>query len=271
VPSPDAELLEEMKTGGYPPRMFQSWYPADKDIKPVGAIHYVLGATKWLSSDISLDIEGYYKDVRNIVELKSIDSIVPGKPEFRTGTGNVLGLELLLKRKTSWISYTYSIAKKNIGGVSLYAFHDCRHKFNIAWKFTFRKNWNGGIRWTYRSGIPYSYNGVVGAYQYMWTAGRYDGAFTGTPWDPVPIWRTVNGSGTFRGPPYHRLDIIINNRFKMFKRIDTSLFIQVLNLYNHRNTAEYEYWTHWYSRKLEKQTSYAMLPIVPSIGLRVRF
>lgn len=267
VPSPDAELLEEMRTGGYPARMYQSWYPADKSVKPVGATHYVLGATKWLASDISLDIESYYKDIKNIVELKSMDSIMRGGSELRVGTGNVIGLELLLKRKTSWISYTYSIAKKTIGGTTLYAFHDCRHKFNIAWNFEFRKNWSGGIRWTYRSGIPFAYSGPVGAYQYMWAAGgRY-----GTPWEPTPMWYTINGTGTFRGSPYHRLDIIINNRFKMFKHVDTSLFIQVLNLYNRSNAAEYEYWTNWYSGKLEKQASYNMFPIVPSIGIRARF
>lgn len=257
VPSPDAELLEEMKTGGNPVRMYQSWYPADKDIKPINAIHYTLGATKWLSPDISLDIEGYYKDIKNIIELKSMDSIVQGESEFRTGTGNVLGLELLLKRKTSWISYTYSIAKKSIGGITRYAFHDCRHKFNIAWNFEFRKNWSGGIRWTYRSGIPYAYNGVVGAYQYIRIV---------PPWQLIPRWKSIDGSGTFRGPPYHRLDIVVNNRFKMFKRIDTSIFIQLLNIYNHRNAAEYDIYSTG-----EKKTSYDMLPIVPSIGLRVRF
>jgi len=254
---------KEEVTAKFPLRMFQMWYPVNEEVKPLRSIHYVLGAQKWLSPNTSLDVEGYYKHINNVLELKEVRE--NGEDIFNVGRGYALGLELLLKRSNSWISYAYAVTRRTIAGVSFYPIHDCRHKFNIAWNFALRRSWDFGIRWIYASGLPYT--GVVGMYTHLGL--RLD--FTPPSHYPFPDFKysTEEIYGWrcgLRYPPYHRMDVIFSRKFKL-RKYDSFIFgrLQILNVYNRKNALEYQY------QSSGKKKATGMLPILPSIGIRIEF
>jgi len=254
-------MYKEEVTAKFPLRMFQMWYPVNEEVKPLRAIHYVLGAQKWLSPNTSLDVEAYYKHMSNVLELKEIKE--DGEDIFNVGSGYALGLELLLKRSNSWISYAYAVTRRTIADVSFYPIHDCRHRFNIAWNFALKHSWDFGIRWIYASGLPYT--GVVGRYSVASTVISLIDPFappelkTGLSahWGNIYGWRCG-----VRYPPYHRMDIILSKQFTIRNK-DACFYLQVLNVYYNKNVLVYDY-----QFEGEKHATH-MLPILPSVGIRV--
>lgn len=246
-------------------RAFRFWYLSNEEVRPMQAIHYVIGTEKWLSNNVSLNVEIYYKDMKNLLELdfmkmEGIDTLFGER--FDIGAGYTFGVDVLLKKKDGWISYTYGITKRNIGG-TFYPLQDCRHNFNITWNFDV-KTWNLGMRWVYRSGLPYT--DQVGVYQCIDVLPE--------PWKEHPY---LNGEGRIyakyglRTPPYHRLDIILTKGFELFKKFDSSFFFQILNVYNRKNVLYYEETGYKDEEGRTEIKPVGILPIFPSIGITMRF
>ena len=155
------------------------------------AIHYILGIERWLSSEWSVKLEGYYKDFNDLIVQKVvpgseyITSQIPGKdPRFPDGwtqpvavpgdsltqipvnnaTGNAYGIEVFLAKKnltpydrfSGWISYAYSVADRDEDGTVLPFRFDQRHTVNIVLNYQLTNWLDVGLRWQYGSGFPLS-------------------------------------------------------------------------------------------------------------------
>jgi hypothetical protein len=69
-------------------------------------------------------------------------------------------------------------------------------------------------------------------------------------------------------PPYHRLDIRATARTS-FWGLDWSFYLDVINVYNHKNVLTYQYYqVEQYT--LEKRPV-GMLPIIPTIGFSAKW
>ncbi len=259
IPFPRNEMM--MK---FPVFMFQQWLPASKSFKPVSAVHYTVGAEKWLSADVNLSLEGYYKSMANLLETNlpfswlggnnpEIDSLV-----FKVGSGWASGLELLLKRKDSWIGYSFAVTKRTFDGESFYPVFDARHNFNIAWAIPLSRTWNLSLQWIYRSGFPFT--GPIGRYQYV---------VIGPDGEREYRWIVINGRrGGFRYPAYHRLDVGIDKQFKLFGLKFTGYF-QIVNVYARKNVLWYDY---NFDTEPPQREPFSILPIpIPSFGIRGSF
>ncbi len=162
-----------------------------KNLKAEKATHYIIGIERWLNSEWSLKLEGYYKDFNNLIVQKVVPgsiyktSPIPGKdlryPDGWTqpvtvqgdsltqipvnnANGNAYGVELFLAKKnlspddrlSGWISYSYSVADRNENNVTLPFRFDQRHTVNIVLDYQLNSWLNLGLRWQYGSGFPIS-------------------------------------------------------------------------------------------------------------------
>jgi hypothetical protein len=266
IPFPRDEMTAKL-----PASFFQQWIPASEDYPPVSATHYTLGIEKWLSDEAQLSLEGYYKNMANLLETNSeLPGIFGGDSasdmvKFNRGTGWATGAELLLKWKGSWIGYSYAVTKRTFNGESYFPTFDARHNFNVAWTTNIGRGYSLNLQWVLRTGFPYT--GPVGQFQYV-DEGQW--------WYPPQEgggqfhWLGINGRrDNYRLPPYHRLDVGIERGFRWLGTGWTWYF-QVINVYAQKNVMWYTYDPDSHGR-LER-TPFTLLPIpLPSFGIRGGF
>lgn len=133
-------LLADNNIAGFTDR----WVPATNRIGNQSANQFTLGISKPYKDNLELSIEGYYKKMSNVLELKEGASINITQKNWEDfvvmGKGWSYGVETFLhKRKgdvSGWISYTLSWAKRNTPGVNngndYYYQFDRRHYLNLV-------------------------------------------------------------------------------------------------------------------------------------------
>ena len=267
IPFPRDEMIAKL-----PATFFQQWIPADDKLKPVFATHYVLGGEKLLGDNGSVSLEGYYKQMRNVLES---GSALPGigpmgdvdTVRFKSGSGWAAGAEVLLKWKNSWVGYGLSWTRRTFDSTSFYPIFDARHNFNVAWTANIGRGWQVNATWLLRSGFPYT--GPIGQFQHV-DGDPYQPDEENGWWENPYSWQTIAGRrGNYRLPAYHRLDIGLEKSFRLF-RLDWSFYFQVMNVYARKNVLWYDYYTDEHGRLI--RTPQTILPIpIPSFGLRGRF
>ena len=253
VPLPRDEMMLKM-----PVQFVQQWMPADERYPPLHSTLATLGTEHLFGKDMSLSLEVYFKDVRNIREAIWFggEGITTDTGDISMGQGYSYGAEVFLKRGYSWVGYSYSVTRYRFGDEDwFFPVHDSRHNLNLSFALPLGKGWNFTTAWVFGSGFPFT--AQIGWYQHVDEDGYID-------------WLLISGRrGEVRYPPYHRLDAGFTKSFKLFKRYDAEFYIQVLNVYARRNVLFYDYEidedgvTH-------REPQY-MLPIpVPSFGIRAR-
>ena len=266
IPFPRDEMVAKL-----PASFFQQWIPASKDYPPVSAVHYTLGAEKWLSDDAQLTLEGYYKRMANLLETNSelpgifSDDSTSDTVEFNLGTGWATGAEVLLKWKGSWIGYSLAATRRTFDSTSYYPTFDARHNFNIAWTTSLGRGWKMNLQWLLRTGFPYT--GPIGQFQYV---NEGDWMWPGQNSGSQFYWIGINGRrGNYRLPPYHRLDVGIEKGFKWLGT-GWSWYFQVINVYAQQNVLWYFYDVNSHGRVV--RTPFTLLPVpLPSFGIRGGF
>jgi hypothetical protein len=225
-----------------------------RTLKPQRAIHYVWGIEHRLSSHTKTRLEAYVK------ELSQLLVFGPEMCFANYGRGSVHGFELFFERRPSgpldgWASYSYSVARrKDLAGTREYhPLQDQRHTASLVLNYRPNRRWYFSAKWVVHSGKPYtpvlgsetvvdSTSGVVKGYR--------------------PIEGPVNSR---RFPNYQRLDVRCDRVFQ-FDTWSLVAYLEVLNLYNHKNVYDYSY-TKDYTRRI---TTY-QFPLLPSLGLKVNF
>ncbi|MEO0107965.1 MAG: TonB-dependent receptor, partial [candidate division WOR-3 bacterium] len=255
IPYPRDEMMMKL-----PVSMLQQYLPADSAYQPIQAIHYTLGAEKWLSNELSTSLEAYYKTLSNVLET-DMPLALPFLGEsiaFRSGSGWAAGIELLVKWKTSYLGYALGWTRRTFDSTSFYPVFDSRHNLNLAWGIPLGRGWTVSLQWLLRTGFPYT--GVIGRYQEVPLDGEY-GCFP---------WAYINGRrGDTRYPPYHRLDLAIEKTIRLL-RANWTAYFQVVNVYAQKNVLFYNYYEDSDGRI--KREAVTMLPWpIPGFGLRGSF
>jgi hypothetical protein len=176
------------------------------------------------------------------------------------GRGSVEGLELFYERCPSerlngWASYTYSVAKRKdlIGTPEYHPLQDQRHTASLVLNYQPDAKWRISLKWMVHSGRPYT--PLLGAEAVVDSS-------TGQVTGYVPLEGDVNSK---RFPGYQRLDVRLDRLFR-YDGWDLSVYLEILNAYNHKNVYDYSY-TKDYARRI---TVY-QFPLLPSIGMKVSF
>lgn len=283
------------------PRMFfvSIWTTADDNLKGSSASHFILGYQKEISRNISLEAEAYYKDYKNIYSYNqnfladiSTDQFTSDnlpmfqstKGLFNRGDGNSYGVEFLLRKDvgaiTGWAAYSYSKTKYTIdginGGKAYPPRHDRTHTINILANIDLNnfanelsgrnfestdKNWALGFNFTFFSGQPITLPASIYLANQM------------PDWDinQTSVALYPSEINKYRLPYYSRLDLSLNYEIQ-YDGWSLSPYLQIFNVLNRKNV-----WFIRYKNEIKNGALYQkistvnMFPILPSIGISVKF
>ncbi len=142
---------------------------------------------------------------------------------------------------------------------------DRRVEVDLVLRFPLPKEWQGGLRWNFGSGLPYTR--PVGSYL------MYDYHIDGNrkaldePPDSAMLAVLLGQRNAARYPNYHRLDVSMRKTFT--KKWGTfTPHIDVLNVYNRKNVLFYFY---EYEKAPPIRSGISMFPFLPTIGVELTF
>jgi outer membrane receptor for ferrienterochelin and colicin len=247
------------------------WVPATKAIRPQTANQAALGFAYNMRNDYEISVEGYYKNMKNVIEYKDGASYLSAGQDWQTkvetGTGESYGAELFIQKKVGkingWVGYTLAwnnrqFANLNEGMPFPYRY-DRRHDAKIVISYLPDERFNFGLTWVYGTG-----NAV--------TVPLVSYANSALPLSSVPdnrnVWIYSSRNG-FRMGDYHKLDLsatytIVRNRLKH------SFNLSVYNAYARKNPFYLEL------QSLEPTFQKALIQvslfsIVPSLSYSIQF
>ncbi len=150
------------------------------NLEPQRTVSYEIGLQQQLTEDLGINITGFYKDVRNLLGTRIIETYAAGDRYalyVNRDYGNVRGITLTLdKRYSSLLSakldYTYSIAEGNASDPEATFYltasdvepekqlisldWDQRHTLNGSVNIGIPNNWNVSFITQLGSGLPYT-------------------------------------------------------------------------------------------------------------------
>jgi hypothetical protein len=242
------------------------WVSLDETVEPGRSLQVVSGLEWEPSGKYRVSLESYYTDLANLVvidqEAEENGEQATSEDVFKTGgKGYATGLELFAEKRrgrlSGWLGYTLGWTRRTFqeidGGRSFAPKYDRRHDLSLTATYRF-------ARWTWTANLVYGTGQA-----YTPASARY------TLRDPAtdrPIDRLLAARrNTARLLPYHRLDIGMRRKLKLFGT-DAEFYLQIFNVYNRRN----EWFIQYDPEDSDKKPTVArMLPILPTFGLDFRF
>ena len=251
------------------------WVPVTKNIVPMNAHQWSLGAFYELPRLFDISVEGYYKTMDNLLEYKDGASFFGSSDTWENkvsmGRGWAYGVELLVQRSfgktTGWVGYTWAHSNRQFdregmtinNGNVFPAKYDRRHDLSITVQHKFSDRFDLSGTWVFSSGNC----GTLGTQIY-----------DGLPNENGFITQ-INAleRNNFRMPSYHRLDLGVNFH-KQKKHGIRTWNISVYNVYNRNNPwvvyTDYK-WDE--ATQTEKKTlmQVSIFPIIPSVSYSYKF
>jgi hypothetical protein len=247
--------------------IYDIWVAVPRDRETPSALHYIIGTEQWLRDDVILELEAYYKDYDNLLETRYGEMFTP-PDSLLDADGYSYGAELMVRRTegryNGWVSYSYMWTRRSIGDESYNPHYDRRHNLNVVANFP--RLFLGvevTAKFTLGTGLPFA--GIIGYYRRVHH--RPDRKDPHTYW----YWTTyIEGPrDAFRYPVYHRLDAGLSRTWR-FRWGEITGFLDVINLYYAKNVLLY-YWDVEEDEELPVRKQIDMLPILPTLGVKVKF
>jgi hypothetical protein len=268
------------------------WVPATKNISPMRSTQVAAGIAKDFDGGYSISVEGYYKDMADMIQYKDGASFLlqedifdPTAPtdskswenQVTRGIGWSYGAELFIQKKvgrfSGWIGYTLSWTKLKFDelnyGKVFYARYDRRHDLSLVGIYKLAKNFTASATWVYGSG-----NAITAAQGYFPTSGHSMSKFP-IIWNPqLQFGEGIDyGSrNSFRMEAYHRLDLGLQFHKKKKNGMQTWEF-SAYNAYNQANPFFYygSYENNGQGKAVQKLKKVTLFPIIPSISYTYKF
>lgn len=250
------------------------WLPVTDKIKPQRSHQYAIGAVYSPVNKYTFSVEGFYKDMKNLIEYKEgasfFGSSIGWEDKVEMGDGRSYGAELLLKKETGkttgWVGYTLSKAERQFENLNFgewfAARYDRTHDLSIVMSHKFSEKIDIGATWVFGTGnaITLATHDIQPLQGEVNNDYYYD-----TDNSSVPYFEHRNN---YRMPNYHRLDFGINFHKKK-KHGFRTWNISVYNVYNRKNPFFLYVGNKDNGGKALKQIS--LFPILPSISYTYKF
>ena len=237
------QFIETIQDDFNPP-LLDNWLAVDESVDPASAQQYILGYEEYFQDTYKLQIEGYYKDIQNMLTYEEFRSSTDAdvsdenvRDTFTPSDGYAYGLELfgqkMVGKLTGWVAYTYSVSRKIMdsqysdGTEEYYTNWDRAHALSILGSYVKNDKWDINFKWAWQSGQAFT--PILGYY------------LEKTPGDPNTTFHTIPGvRNSGRYPAYHRLDLGAVRHGTIFNK-KAEFFIQLINTYNRKNIFRYVY------------------------------
>ena len=262
------------------------WVPITKNIRPMRANQYSLGGYYTGIRGWEFSIEGYYKQMRNVLEYQNgvsfFGSSTNWEEKVEMGKGRSMGIEFMAQKTigktTGWLAYTLAKADRQFKDGSIndgerfpYKY-DRRHSISLCLNHKFSERIDIGASWIYNSG------GTVTLPEQQTVILKPDGSIEQTDY--------ISKRNNYRLPASHRLNIGVNFN-KKTKHGMRTWNISLYNAYNSMNPTlvygkrrDYDYlaykdehgkYTGGYNTSKLFIKKITLLPIIPSVTYTYKF
>ncbi|MGI6342147.1 MAG: TonB-dependent receptor [Bacteroidales bacterium] len=237
------------------------------------AEHIVVGAEYDALKYLTFNIEGYYKNFSQLINLNrnKIYNDIPqysDKPEiqrkdFIVETGRAYGLDVSLKYDHNnlyiWGAYSLSWVDRYDGMITYAPHYDRRHNVTLlgVYKWGEFDQWEVNLKWNFGSGFPFTQN--QGNYEQLILVDGISSDFITENGKIETIYADYNKG---RLSDYHRLDFGLSYKFIITEHSKIEVAFSLTNVYNRKNI--------FYVERLSTERIY-QLPIMPSLGLAWTF
>ncbi len=268
------------------------------------ADHYILGFDRMVTPEWQFKVETYYKKFADaIVPQKlqgstwhiektggdvtsrngwsqpvriSSDSLTPYP--VNDSKGYSAGVEIMLQKIQSlpsdpfvgWVSYALSYAERDRNGLKTPFLFDQRHAVNVVGNYKFAERWDIGVKWTLRSGRPYSEALGVKPRVVLQRVGGVDVPVVQIDTKGRVVLDVEYERETLSGRLnlYHSFDLRVTT-YPRWWDMNWAFYLDVQNIYNRRNEQAVTYYIDD-SGTLRKRAIFG-IPIFPSIGMSLTF
>ncbi|MCB0516665.1 MAG: TonB-dependent receptor [Chitinophagales bacterium] len=227
------------------------------------AWHAIAGFEYDISNNFDVNIEGYYKDFTQLVNLNR-EKLFANDPDFIVETGDAYGVDFLFKYELNrlylWTAYSLSFVTRTDGELTYYPHFDRRHNLNFVGSYQLgkRKDWELSARWNLGSGFPFTR--TEGFYEEINFSDGISTDYVSQNGDLGLIYEDKLNAG--RLPYYHRLDVSLKKEFRFGEHSTLEATASVTNLYNRDNI--------FYINRITLEKIY-QLPLLPSVSIAWKF
>ena len=262
------------------------WVPITKNIRPMRANQYSIGGYYTGIPGWEFSIEGYYKQMRNVLEYQNgvsfFGSSTNWEEKVEMGKGRSMGMEFMVQKTlgktTGWLAYTLAKADRQFKNGSIndgerfpYKY-DRRHSISLCVNHKFSERIDVGASWIFNSG------GTTTMPEQQTVILKPDGTIVQANY--------ISKRNNFRLPASHRLNIGVNFN-KKTKHGMRTWNISLYNAYNSMNPTlvyakrkddsyfayvdEYGKYTGGYNSSKLTLKKITLLPIIPSVTYTYKF
>lgn len=243
------------------------------------------GVEGYLGNDWFVSLEGYLREFEGVVAFNPGDDPNDPLDDILSGTGRSWGADLMVRREggsvSGWLALSYLRARRTFPdglspevpapSVTYAPVFDRRVDMDLVLRYPLPWGWEGGLRWNLGTGTPYTR--ALGAYaaytpRFVEQGGRLEWDGTREERDDLGGYAVIlEGRNRSRYPVYHRLDLSARRTLRRSWGTLTP-YVDLLNTYNRRNVLFYFY---EYSESPPVRSGISMFPLLPTVGLEIRF
>lgn len=273
------------------------WVPPTERVPPQYGWQAAAGVSTGLWEGYSLSVEGYYRYMQGLIELKEGSSFLIQGDDWEDqvatrGEGWAYGAEFLLRKEvgdlTGWLGYTLSWSDRRFdqlnGGRKFPYRFDRRHDISVVGVYQPNDRWQASISWVFGTGQSLTlvdgvhpnpnYPPIPNSFLILDRPG-VDPPLPGTQF-PAPVEVLVySDRNANRLPPYHRLDLGVSF-FRERKRFKRTWDLSLYNAYSRRNP----YYVYFSNNNNSPSAPNAfrgeyrlvsLFPIIPSFSYKLEF
>jgi len=238
---------------------------SDTNTQSQRAIHYVVGAeynilsNKTAHNFLKLKVQAFDKIYSDLISSTVTSSGRVFYSRKNDAIGRAAGLDVYLMYSTSWfsgwLSYSYLKAEQKMTASDTINYYfprntDQRNTLAAVGDFDLGEAWDLVVRLVYGSGYPYTPSVAV-----------YDSSLS--------TWRWQLGKpNSVYLPAYRRVDVRLTKNFKLFGLV-SSAFLDVSNIFDFTNVESYYY--EFDSQGDPERVTHTLMPILPTLGMSVKF
>ena len=283
------------------PRLFLSsmWTSADTYTKGSSAYHYILGYQKEIAQIYELEIETYYKRYKDVYSFNQtfLTDVTPSgyndmnepifndtKGLFNRGNGNSYGLEILLRKDygpvTGWLGYSLARTENKVDGLNDDEYFVPRQDRTSTINLVTNINLSNFVNTTFGKPIVNSGPRWLLSFNFIYSTGQPI-TLPGSAYIAAgfPDWgidkRNVGlypaKLNTARLPAYSRFDISVTYETTLWG-LPVAPYLQIFNVGNRKNVWFIDYRNELMENKVVQEVEAVnMIPILPSIGINIKF
>jgi outer membrane receptor for ferrienterochelin and colicin len=255
------------------------WVPVTPELPPMFSRQVTLGAYYDTQNNYNFSVEGFYKNMDNLLEYKEgsswISPSVPWYEQVESGKGRVYGVELFAQKTqgnlTGWLGYTWSWNDRKFPtineGKRFPSKYDRRHDLKINATYKISKKFDFSAAWVFSSGNTYS----LSMEEYSVLSREESNPVYYEDYKPSEWIERYESRNNYRIPPTHHLDLSMNYYRKKNTKGRQSIWnITIFNVYN--QACPFLIFPDFSEKKgkhVIKQVN--LLPILPSFSYTYKF